>query len=329
MANPNHDLPAPPPIRLEQRVRDAIRLKGYSLRTEDAYWLWARQLILFHGKRHPETMGTDDIATFLTHLVRDRDVAVSTQRQAVNALAFLFREVLGREEVDFGSFDRPARPQRLPEVLTREETARVLAHLAGTPLLVCQILYGAGLRVFECVRLRIKDVDLGAGLIRIRDGKGGKDRVTMLPHATRAGLVQQLEHARAVFDRDQEQRCGPVHLPHALAAKDPHAGRRWEWQWLFPAPSLSTDPRTALRRRHHLLVETVQRAVRKAATGAGVAKRVSPHVLRHSFATHLLEGGTDIRTVQDLLGHVDVRTTQIYTHVMNRPGLGVVSPLDR
>ena len=321
-------IPEPPKVRLEDRVRETARLRQMSLHTEKAYWSWIRQYILFHHKRHPEEMGPSEVRAFLSHLVRNRNVAISTQRQALNALVFLYEAVLTREAGDFSGFDRPTRPARLPDVLSRNEVGRLLENLRGTPLLLTRLLYGAGLRVSEGVRLRIQDVDFDGGTVRVRDGKGRKDRMTVLPEMVRESLREHVERLRGLFAKDRAQNLAGVHLPDALGAKYPHAGVSWEWQWLFPSREVSVDPRTGLTRRHHLTEETLQRFVRVAGKRAKIDKRVSPHVLRHSFATHLLEGGTDIRTVQDLLGHADVATTMIYTHVMNRPGVGVRSPLD-
>ncbi len=315
-------------MRLEDRVRETARLRQLSFHTEKAYWSWTRQYILFHQKRHPEKLGPADVRAFLSHLVRDRRVAISTQRQALNALVFLYEAVLGRAAGDFSGFDRPTRPARLPDVLSRSEVGRLLDCLDGTPLLITRLLYGAGLRVSEGVRLRIQDVDFDGGTLRVRDGKGKKDRMTVLPQLVREPLREHIERLRELFAKDRAQQLAGVHLPDALGAKYPHAGVSWEWQWLFPSREVSLDPRTELKRRHHLTEETLQRFIREAAKRARIDKRVTPHVLRHSFATHLLESGTDIRTVQDLLGHADVATTMIYTHVMNRLGVGVRSPLD-
>ena len=318
----------PPKARLEERVRETARLRQMSLHTEKAYWNWTRQYILFHHKRHPEEMGPAEVRAFLSHLVRERNVAIATQRQALNALVFLYESVLGRDAGDFSGFDRPTRPKRLPDVLSRAEVVRLLEGMRRTPLLLTRLLYGAGLRVSEGVRLRIQDVDFEGGTLRVRDGKGKKDRMTVLPEKAREDLRGHVERLRELFAEDRGQELPGVHLPDALGAKYPHAGISWEWQWLFPSRAVSKDPRTGLLRRHHVDEKTVQRFVRAAARRAQLDKHVTPHVLRHSFATHLLESGTDIRTVQDLLGHADVATTMIYTHVMNRPGLGVKSPLD-
>jgi integron integrase len=321
-------LPKPPKGRLVERVRETARLRQYSLRTEEAYWGWIRRFILFHGKRHPEEMGPAEVRAFLSHLVREIDVSVSTQRQALNAIVFLYESVLGRPAGDFAEFDRPHRPARIPDVLSVREVHRVLAALQGTNRLMASLMYGAGLRLMECVRLRVKDVDFDGGSIRVRDGKGRKDRVTMLPAATTVTLRSHIEALRVLYEQDRALKVPGVSLPQAMAGKHPRGGTHWEWQWLFPASQLSIDPRSGLRRRHHVGETVIQRTIARVGLRLRLGKRLSPHVLRHSFATHLLESGTDIRTVQDLLGHADVSTTMIYTHVMNRPGVGVRSPLD-
>jgi integron integrase len=328
MFMPLRSAPPEPKQRLEEKVREVARLRQYSLRTEEAYWGWIRRFILFHHKRHPQEMGPPDVRSFLSHLVRELDVSVSTQRQALNAIVFLYESVLGRLAGDFAEFDRPLRSKRIPDVLTVVEVRRVLDAMAGTPRLMALLMYGAGLRVMECVRLRIKDLDFDAGTIRVRDGKGRKDRVTMLPAVVVDSMRAHVAGLRNTYEADRAASLPSVALPKALAGKYPRGGTRWEWQWLFPAEGLSIDPRTGLRRRHHVSEAMIQKAMVKIGGKLRLGKRLSPHVLRHSFATHLLESGTDIRTVQDLLGHADVATTMIYTHVMNRPGMGVRSPLD-
>jgi integron integrase len=290
--------------------------------------MWARQFILFHGKRHPDEMGDAEIREFLSHLATDRDVAASTQNQALNALVFLYEAVLGRPAGELGGIERASRPKRMPVVLSQDEVRQLLAGLEGTALSMAQLLYGAGLRVLECARLRVKDLDFERGMLTLQDTKGGDGRVTMLPEAARGGLRERLREARQVFETDREAGAPGVQLPHALAWKSPRAATSWPWFWVFPSPVISRDPRSGEERRHHVHEDSVQRAIRRAAAAAGLAKRVTPHTLRHSFATHLLERGQDIRTVQELLGHKDVRTTMIYTHVLNRPGLAVRSPLD-
>ncbi len=310
-------------------MRDACRIRHYSMRTEEAYWSWTRRFILFHGKRHPREMGATEITEFLTDLAVQREVAASTQMQAMNALVFVYTHVLGRQPGEFSGLVRSRRPRKVPLVLAVEETRRLLAELDGTALLMAQLLYGAGLRMIECARLRVKDVDFARGVLTLQETKGGKGRVTMLPETARAGLTAQIAKARMLYDADRAAKSPGVALPGALAVKMPRAGVSWPWFWVFPSPVESRDPRSGILRRHHVHEDSLQRAVRHAARRASIAKPVTPHVLRHSFATHLLEGGQDIRTVQELLGHRDVRTTMIYTHVMNRPGMGVRSPLDQ
>ena len=319
---------APKP-RLLDRMREALRLRRYSRRTEEAYIAWARRYILFHGKRHPAALGAPEVTGFLTSLAVEGRVAASTQNQALSALLFLYRNVL---EIDLPWLDgivRARRPQRLPVVLTRDEVRAVLQQLEGVPRLMACLLYGAGLRVLECCRLRIQDVDLATNQVLVRGGKGDKDRMTMLPAMAKADLVRHLAVVRTQHQEDLAAGAGWVELPMALARKYPHAGREWVWQWVFPATRPYSDRDTGQRRRHHLHESVLQRAVKQAVWRAGVPKRASPHTLRHSFATHLLEDGHDIRTVQELLGHRDVNTTMIYTHVLNRGPGGVRSPADR
>ena len=319
----------PPKPRLLDRVRAALRIRHYSRRTEDTYVGWIRRYILFHGKRHPAEMGAPEVTRFLSALAVDGNVAASTQNQALSALLFLYREVL---ELDLPWLDgvvRAKRPQRLPVVLTREEVRAVLQPLTGAPRLMAYLLYGAGLRLLECCQLRVQDVDFGANQIVVRSGKGDKDRVTMLPAAVKAALARHLETVQAQHRRDLQSGAGWVELPTALNRKYPNAGREWAWHWVFPATRFYTDRVTRQRRRHHLHESVLQRMVKAAVRRAGLAKRATPHTFRHSFATHLLEDGYDIRTVQELLGHRDVSTTQIYTHVLNRGPAGVRSPIDR
>jgi integron integrase len=318
----------PPKPRLLDRVRVAIRGRHYSHRTEEAYVAWIRRYILFHGKRHPVEMGAAEITRFVNWLAVDRKVAASTQNQALSALLFLYREVL---ELDLPWLDgvvRAKRPQRLPVVLTRDEVRAVFQPLTGVPRLMAYLLYGAGLRLLECCQLRVQDVDFAANQIVVRSGKGDKDRATMLPAAVKADLARHLESVRNQHRRDLARGAGWVELPTALDRKYPNAGREWTWQWVFPATRFYVDRGTGQRRRHHLHESVLQRAVKDAVRQAGIPKRAGPHTLRHSFATHLLEDGKDIRTVQELLGHRDVSTTQIYTHVLNRGPAGVRSPLD-
>jgi integron integrase len=279
--------------------------------------------------RHPREMGGDDFVAFLDHLANERDVAASTHNQALSALLFLYRDVLGVELPWLGDIARPRRPRRLPVVLTREEVQRVLAVMEGSHALMARLLYGTGMRLMECVRLRVKDLDLARGEIVVRQGKGGKDRMTMVPRALVADLRVQLARARVLFAADRQASAPGIELPHALAAKYPGSGASWGWFWVFPAAAPSRDPRSGTVRRHHAHEESLQRAIKRAVRDAGLAKPATTHSLRHSFATHLLESGYDIRTVQELLGHSDVSTTMIYTHVLNRGGRGVVSPLDR
>lgn len=318
---------APKP-RLLDRVRMALRLRHYSRRTEKAYVAWIRRYILFHGKRHPAEMGAAELTRFLTSLAVDGRVAASTQNQALSALLFLYREVLELDVPWLDGVVRAKRPVRLPVVLTRQEVAAVLQPLQGVPRLMASLLYGSGLRLLECCRLRAQDVDFAANQIIVRDAKGRKDRVTMLPTAIKADLARHLERVRAQHQRDLQAGAGWVELPTALARKYPNAGREWVWQWVFPATRMYRDRETGQLRRHHLHESVLQRIVKAAVHRARIAKRATPHTLRHSFATHLLEDGKDIRTVQELLGHRDVTTTQIYTHVLNQGPSGVRSPLD-
>ncbi|MEK6591801.1 MAG: integron integrase [Pseudomonadota bacterium] len=318
-----------PKPRLLDLVRGVLRRKHYSIRTEQSYIEWIKRFILFHGKRHPKEMGKAEVTAFLTHLAVRRNVAASTQNQALSAILFLYREVLELELEWVDGFERSKRPARLPVVLTLAEAHSVLAQLEGTKWLMASLLYGAGLRLMECLRLRVKDVDFGYGQILVRDGKGAKDRVTMLPAVLVEPLKAHLDKVRALHQRDLEAGYGAVYLPHALERKYPRAPREWGWQYIFPSRKLSTDPHSGAIRRHHLDEDVLQRAVKEATRLADVRKPVSCHAFRHSFATHLLEAGYDIRTVQELLGHSDVSTTMIYTHVMNKGGRGVRSPLDR
>jgi integron integrase len=315
--------------RLLDRVRDAIRARHYSRETEKAYVHWIKRYIFFHSKRHPADMGAPEVARFLTSLAVDARVASSTQNQALNAIVFLYRIVLGQQLPWLDDVVRAKGPQRLPVVLTREEVRAVLDRLDGSPKLMTLLLYGAGLRLLECVTLRVKDVDFGRNQITVRSGKGARDRVTMLPASARPGLLRHLEARRAQHQGDVARGAGWVELPTALGRKYPAAGREWAWQWVFPATRFYVDRLTGQRRRHHLHETVVQRAVRRALRLAGIAKHASCHTFRHSFATHLLEDGHDIRTVQELLGHRDVSTTMIYTHVLNRGPAAVRSPADR
>jgi len=316
-----------PPKLLEQ-LREAIRVRHYSIRTEDAYCDWARRFILFHGKRHPREMGAQEVTAFLTYLANERNVSAATQNQAKSALLFLYRQVLGIELPWLDEIVQARRGTRLPVVLTPREVRDLLGATQGTMGLVVGLLYGTGMRLLECLRLRVKDVELTRREILIREGKGNKDRVTVLPENLVLPLQKHLVRVKALHDADIAAGFGAVYLPDALAVKYPNAARQWGWQWVFPSPVRSVDPRSGAQRRHHIYPESVQRTVREAARHTGIVKPCSPHVLRHSFATHLLQAGYDIRTVQELLGHSDVKTTMIYTHVLNRGGRGVVSPLD-
>jgi len=314
---------------LLEKVREKLRLRHYSLRTEEAYLGWIKRFVLFHGKRHPREMGAEEVEAFLSDLAVRRNVSAATQNQALAALLFLYKEVLGIQLPWLDGVARAKRPQHLPTVLTARETGALLERMEGTLGLVARLLYGTGMRLLEGLRLRVKDVDFDLRQVAVRDGKGSKDRVTMLPAALVEPLRAHLAKVKALHEEDLGRGFGEVWLPDALAVKYPNAPKQWGWQYVFPAASFSTDPRSGARRRHHVQEQAVQRAVRAAALAAGLPKPVSPHTLRHSFATHLLESGYDIRTVQELLGHKDVATTMIYTHVLNRGGRGVVSPLDR
>jgi integron integrase len=317
------------PPKLLDQMRAAIRVRHYSIRTEQAYVHWAERFIRFSGMRHPRDMGAREVTAFLSALATELDVAAATQQQALSAVLFLYRHVL---EIDLPWLDdlvRPKKPVRLPTVLNSDEVSRLLDSFPPEHALMARLLYGTGMRLMECLRLRVKDVDFTRGEILVRDGKGAKDRVTVLPQSLSAALREQLRRARVLFDGDRAAGRPGVYLPHALERKYPQAGESWPWFWVFPAEGLSVDPRSGVERRHHAHEKALQRAMKRAAERAGLCKPVSVHTLRHSFATHLLTSGYDIRTVQELLGHSDVSTTMIYTHVLNRGGRGVVSPLDR
>jgi integron integrase len=314
--------------KLLDQVRNVIRRKHYSIRTEQAYIDWIKRFIIYHGKRHPGEMAEEEVAEFLTHLARDLNVAASTQNQALSALLFLYKEVLKHEIGWLEKVERAKRPPKVPVVLSRAELKQIFAHLHGVPKLMAGLLYGSGLRLMECVRLRVKDVDFELAQIIVRDTKGGKDRVTMLPLNLAEPLRRHLLRVEAQHEQDLEDGFGSVHLPFALARKSPKAARDWAWQYVFPSSRLSVDPRTGEKRRHHIAEGILQTALKRAVDAAGIVKRANCHSLRHSFATQLLSKGYDIRTVQELLGHKDVSTTMIYTHVLNKPGIGVRSPLD-
>ena len=320
--------PDSPPPRLLDQVRAAIRARHYSPRTEAAYVGWIRRFILFHGKRHPRDMGEAEVVEFLSALATVGQVSASTQNQALGAIVFLYSEVLGTRLAWLAGIVRAKRPVRLPVVLSRDEVAALLARLSGSVWLMSALMYGSGLRLMEVAELRVKDVDVAGREIRVRDGKGRKDRVTVMPARITDAVAGHLVKVRTLHERDVAAGGGWVAVPDALSRKYANAGREWRWQWVFPATRTYVDRETGPRRRHHLHESVVQRAVRKAAREAGIAKIATCHTLRHSFATHLLDAGYDIRTIQELLGHRDVSTTMIYTHVLNRPGRGVRSPLD-
>lgn len=313
--------------RLLAQVRERIRFHHFALSTEKAYLHWIRFFIRFSGLRHPRDMGALEVEAFLSHLANERNVSASTHRQALSALLFLYKEVLRIELPWMQEIGRPRTTRRLPEVLTTHEVARTLATMTGEHALMARLLYGTGMRILEGLRLRTKDIDFDRGAIIVHEAKGGKDRVVMLPRSLVEDLRAQLRLSHALWESDRAQQVPGVELPHALAAKYPRAGESWGWHWLFPQAKLSTDPRTDTRRRHHAYPETFRRALTRALRAAGVTKPATVHTLRHSFATHLLQGGADIRTVQELLGHADVSTTMIYTHVLKVAG-GAPSPLD-
>lgn len=317
-----------PGPRLLDQVRDALRRRHYSYRTEKTYLHWVRRFIYFHNKRHPRDMAEPEVARFLTYLAVERQVSASTQNQAFNAILFLYKQVLEREIRLIQGVVRAKRPERLPVVLTREEVNAVLTRLSGRDRLMACLMYGAGLRVTECLRLRVKDIDFGMNQIVVRDGKGQKDRVTPLPVAVVPALRQQIVEVRRVRDADLAEDYGEVSLPFALERKYPNASRELAWWYVFPASQRSRDPYSQRIKRHHIDDSVIQRAVKQAIRSTGIAKPASCHSFRHSFATHLLASGQDIRTIQELLGHSDVSTTMIYTHVLGKGARGVASPLD-
>jgi len=316
------------PPKLLDRLRHACRVRHFSIRTEDAYAAWTERFIRFHGIKHPETMGEAEVNLFLTHLAVERHVSASTQNQALVALLFLYEHVLNRPLDRIEGVIRANRPRRLPVVLTRDEVRRVLAELDGTYRLIGELMYGSGLRLLECLRLRVKDLDFEQGEITVREGKGNKDRRTMLPESVRPALLAHLERVKKLHDADLAAGFGRVFLPHALDRKLPSAAAEFRWQYVFPSSKLSVDPRSGVKRRHHAHEDSMSREVTRAVRRSGISKRATSHTFRHSFATHLIEAGYDIRTVQELLGHEDVSTTMIYTHVLNKGGRAVKSPLD-
>lgn len=314
--------------RLLDQVRSKIRIKHYSIRTEETYIGWIKRFIFFHNKRHPLTMKEPEIESFLSHLSVERHVSASTQNQALSAIVFLYREVLEIQLSDKMKFSYAKKPKKLPVVLTREEISRLLPLIPIQWSLMGHLLYGTGMRLMEAVRLRVKDVDCAQHEIIIRSGKGNKDRITMLPDRLLNELKKQLEKAKGLHEKDLAEGFGAVYLPDALEKKYPNAAKSWGWQYVFPSGKRSIDPRSGIERRHHVYEKGMQRAMKQAVRDANITKPATPHTLRHSFATHLLDSGYDIRTVQELLGHKDVATTMIYTHVLNRGGKGVKSPLD-
>ena len=314
-------------VKLLERVRQAIRIRHYSRRTEQAYIAWIRRFIVFHGKRHPRELGEREVTAFVSHLA-ERGVSASTQNQALSAILFLFEVVIGRRLAWMDEIVRAQRPVRLPVVLSRSEVSALLSRLRGPAWLMASLMYGAGLRLLECAELRVKDINFDRSELTIRNGKGGKDRVTMLPAALKGPLLAHLKWVHAQHEADLAAGRGCVALPGALRAKYPTAPSEWAWQWVYPATRFYVDQETGERRRHHLHESVLQRAVKDAARTAGISRPATCHSLRHSFATHLLEAGYDIRTIQELLGHRDVSTTMIYTHVLNQSGRGVRSPLD-
>jgi len=324
---PTNTSPAEAPKLLDQ-VRGKIRLKHYSIRTEQAYLDWIKRFILHFDKQHPKDLGAEEVEQFLTYLAVEGKVAASTQNQAKSALLFLYREVLQIELPWLDNVEQAKAPKRLPVVLTRHEIQAVLSRMQGTHWLIANMLYGTGMRIMECLRLRVKDVDFSRKEILIRDGKGFKDRVTMLPELLVNPFREHLKNVKILHDQDLAVGYGSVYMPNALEKKYPSASRDWGWQYAFPTIGMSTDPRSGEIRRHHIQDQAFQRAMKQAVRDANLVKPATPHTLRHSFATHLLEGGYDIRTVQELLGHSDVSTTMIYTHVLNKGGKGVKSPLD-
>jgi integron integrase len=314
--------------KLLEQVREVIRMKHYSIRTEQAYVDWIKRYIFFHNKRHPQEMGEDEIRSFISDLATKKSVAASTQTVALSALLFLYRDVLKKDLPYVEGIERAKKPERLPVVFTKAEVQKVLSRLDGVPYLIASLLYGAGLRLMDALRLRVKDIDFERNEIVVREGKGAKDRVTMLPRSIKVRLQEHVARVELLHNDDLSEGYGEVYLPYATGRKYSKAGKEWKWQYVFPAGKLSVDPRSGKRRRHHGSEDSFHRALKRATSQAGIAKFGSSHKFRHSFATHLLEDGYDMRTVQELLGHKDVRTIMIYTHVLNRGGKGVRSPLD-
>jgi len=314
--------------KLLDRLREALRTRHYSRRTEQTYCHWVKRFILFNNVRHPQEMAEPEINAFLTHLAIKEKVSASTQNQALSALLFLYRHVIGREVGDLGNVIRARKPKRLPVVMTRDEVKAVLANLSGDKQLMASLMYGAGLRLMECLRLRVQDIDFARNEIIIRDGKGAKDRITMLPESLKVLLQDHLTRVKAIHAKDLADGWGRVQLPEALDRKYPNAPTEWRWQWVFPQENRWKNSKTGEEGRHHIDESLLQKAVKDAVVRAGLTKRATCHTFRHSFATHLLEGGYDIRTVQELLGHQDVKTTMIYTHVLNRGPAAVRSPID-
>ena len=314
--------------RLLEQLRQALRSRHYSRRTEQTYCQWVKRFVYFHKVRHPAEMGEPEINAFLTHLAVKERVSASTQNQALSAILFLYRHVLNRKIGDLGEVIRARKPRHLPVVMTREEVKLVLGHLKGDRWLMANLMYGAGLRLRECLRLRVQDVDFAANQIIVRDGKGFKDRITMLPNVIKRPLLEHLEIIKKIHERDLAEGYGRVQMPYALSRKYPNAGKEWIWQWVFPQENRWVNPQTGQRGRHHVDESLLQKAVKAAVGQASITKRATCHTVRHSFATHLLEDGYDIRTVQELLGHKDIRTTMIYTHVLKRGPAGVRSPVD-
>ncbi len=314
-------------MRLLDQLKQVIRKKHYSYKTEEAYVSWAKRYILFHNKKHPADMGEKEISEFVSDLALNRNVAASTQNQALNAVVFLYKYVLKIDLGDFGPMERAKKPEKIPIVLSKEVES-VLGFMSGTNRLMAQVIYGSGLRVKECVRLRVKDLDFYMEQLIVVNGKGAKDRATLFPEKIQPLMKDHLEKIKIMHDHDLKNGFGEVYLPYALERKYKNAAKEWKWQYVFPASKISKDPRGGIKRRHHIDESVLRKAVRSAAQKAGIHKLIGPHTFRHSFATHMLENGYDIRTVQELLGHKDIRTTMIYTHVMKKGGLGAKSPLD-